>query len=219
VFGELGDQLATGQFWRAVAITMGRGVVGFSLAVVIGVVVGVLMTAIRPIRRSLGSLITGLQTMPSIAWFPLAVLLFKLSEGAILFVVVLGAAPSIANGVVGGADQVPTLLVRYGRSLHTSRWALYRHIVLPAAIPAFVTGLRQGWAFAWRSLMAGELIVIVGNRPSLGARLSFARDFSDARLMLALIIVVLVIGMLVDTAFTALDRTIRRRHGLVEINT
>ena len=106
--------------------------------------------------------------MPSIAWFPLAILLFKLSEQAIMFVVVLGAAPSIANGLIAGVDHIPPILLRAGRVLGARGVTAYRHVVLPASLPSFVGGLKQGWAFAWRSLMAGELLVIIAGKPSIG---------------------------------------------------
>jgi len=206
VLSELARLLGTGDFWKAVAVTGRRALTGYALAVVIGCAVGV----------AVGSFITGLQTMPSIAWFPLAIVLFKLTEGAILFVVVLGATPSIANGLIGGVDHVPPLLVRAGRTLGASGLSLYRHVVLPASLPAFVGGPKQGWAFAWRSLMAGELLVIVANRPSIGATLQYSRDNSDAELMGATMIVILVLGILVDTAFVRADNRIRSRYGLVD---
>ena len=103
--------------------------------------------------------------MPSIAWFPLAILLFKLSEEAILFVVVIGAAPSVANGLISGIDHIPPLWLRAGRVLGAKGLSAYRHVVLPAALPEFVSGLKQGWAFAWRSLLAGELLVIIASAP------------------------------------------------------
>ena len=106
-------------------------------------------------------MITGIQTMPSIVWFPLAIVLFAKSEAAILFVVVLGASPSIANGVISGVDHIPPMFLRAGRVLGARGAATYRHVVIPAALPAFVAGLKQGWAFAWRSLLAGELLVII----------------------------------------------------------
>jgi NitT/TauT family transport system permease protein len=153
--------------------------------------------------------------MPSIAWFPLAILLFGLSETAIVFVVVLGAAPAVANGLISGIDQVPPLLLRCGTVLGARGLRLYRHVVLPAALPAFLGGLKQAWAFAWRSLMAGELLVVLADRPSLGARLQFARELSDAQGLLAVMLVVLVIGMAVDAAFALVEREVRRRWGLV----
>lgn len=159
-------------------------------------------------------MITGLQTMPSIAWFPLAILLFQLSQSAILFVVVLRAAPSVANGIIAGVDHVPPLLVRAGRVVGARGTSLYRHVVLPAALPSVVAGLKQGWAFALRSLMAGELLVIVANKPSIGARLQFARELSDAPALMAYMTVILTIGVIVDTAVAAADRALRTRRGL-----
>ena len=215
VFAELGNQLVTGDFWRAVAITMTRGVVGFLIAAALGLVLGVLVARSRILRAAIGSLITGLQTMPSIAWFPLAILLFQLSEQAILFVILIGAVPSIANGVIGGVDYVPALLVRAGRNVGASGLSLYRHVVLPAALPSIVTGLKQGWAFAWRSLLAGELMVSIANRPSLGQFLNQSRELSDTSYMIALMIAILAIGIAVDAVFSAFERGIRRRRGVV----
>jgi NitT/TauT family transport system permease protein len=166
------------------------------------------------VRRAFGSFITGLQTMPSIVWFPFAILSFKLTESAILFVVVLGAAPAIANGLIFGVDHVPPLLVRAGRVLGARGFTLFRSVILPAALPSYVSGLKQGWAFAWRSLMAGELLVIVGNTSSLGVRLDFARTMSDAPLLLAYMIVILIVGLCVDAVFGAIDRRVRRTRGL-----
>ena len=214
VFGRLRELIAEGRFWTAIGVTLRRAVTGFTLAVAIGSAVGVLASRFRPLRAAIGSFITGLQTMPSIAWFPLAVLLFQLSEGAIMFVVVLGAAPSVANGLLNGIDHVPPLLGRAGRVLGARGVSLYRHVILPAALPGYVSGLKQGWAFAWRSLMAGELLVIIANRPSLGARLQFARELSDAPGLLALMIVILVIGIMVDSVFSAIDASLRRSRGL-----
>ncbi len=216
VLGQLWDQLDDGRFWTAVGITMRRAAVGYALAVVIGLVIGLAVARVGPLRHAVGSLVTGLQTMPSIAWFPLAVLLFQLSESAILFVVVLGAAPSIANGLIAGVDHVPPPLLRTGRMLGARGLALYRHVVVPAALPSLVVGLKQGWAFAWRSLMAGELLVIIANKPSVGAQLSFARELSDAPALMAMMVVILGIGILVDGVFARTDRALRWRWGLVE---
>jgi NitT/TauT family transport system permease protein len=177
-------------------------------------VIGILVARVGPLRLAVGAMITGLQTMPSISWFPLAILLFGLDERAITFVVVLGAAPSIANGVISGIDHVPAAYSRLGRVLGAGPAEQYRFITLPAALPAYVSGLTQGWAFAWRSLMAGELLVIIAGRPSLGASLEFARQFSQADRLLATMLVVLVLGMLVDGVFAAASRRIRQRWGM-----
>jgi NitT/TauT family transport system permease protein len=201
----------------AAGTTLGRAVQGFGLAILIGSTLGALVARSRVLRAAFGSLITGLQTMPSIAWFPLAILLFKLTNGAILFVVVLGAAPSIANGLISGIDHIPPLWLRAGRVLGARGFATLRHVVLPAALPGFVAGLKQGWAFAWRSLLAGELLVQIPGRFSLGERLEFARQVSDAPSLISVMIVILVIGILVDERlFGTADRAIRRRYGLVD---
>jgi NitT/TauT family transport system permease protein len=155
--------------------------------------------------------------MPSIAWFPLAILLFGLNEQAILFVVVLGAAPSVANGLIAGVDHVPRILLRAGRVLGARGIDAYRFVVLPAALPSFIGGMKQAWAFAWRSLLAGELLAIVAQHPALGVRLQLSRELNDARGLLATMIVILVIGIVVDAMlFGRLDTAIRRRWGLLE---
>ena len=195
--------------------TMKRAAVGYAISVVIGVALGLAVARSRILRAAVGSMITGLQTMPTIAWLPLAVLLFKLTEGAITFVVVLGAAPAIANGVISGVDHIPPVLLRAGRVLGARGLNTYRFVVIPAAFPGLVAGLKQGWAFAWRSLMAGELIVIIAQKPSLGVGLSYARELADAPLLMAYMIAVFVIGIVIDSLFFAkLERTIRRRWGL-----
>jgi NitT/TauT family transport system permease protein len=215
VVAELGNQLRTAALWQAVGVTLTRGVVGFAIATVLGLVLGIFVARSRILRAAIGSLITGLQTMPSIAWFPLAILLFTMSEQAILFVILIGAVPSIANGVIGGVDYVPALLVRAGRNVGASGLSLYRHVVLPAALPSIVTGLKQGWAFAWRSLLAGELMVAIAYRPSLGQFLNQSRDFGDTSYMISLMIVILAIGIGVDAVFSTIERGIRRRRGVV----
>ena len=211
---NLWGQMQTSELWHAIGTTLERAVVGFGLAVLIGAVIGALVSRIRPLRAAVGSLITGLQTMPSIAWFPFAIILFGLSTTAILFVIILGAAPSIANGLIAGVDYTPPLLLKAGKMMGLRRVSLYRHLILPASLPALVAGLRQGWAFAWRSLMAGELLVIIANQPSLGALLSADQDQSDMQSATAIIIVILVLGILVHTLFSLADRSIRRRWGL-----
>jgi NitT/TauT family transport system permease protein len=201
----------------AAGTTLWRAVQGFALAVVIGSIVGALVARNRVLRAGIGSMITGLQTMPSIAWFPLAILLFKLTEGAILFVVVLGAAPSIANGLISGIDNIPPLLLRAGRVLGARGWRSFRYVILPAALPSFVGGLKQGWAFAWRSLLAGELLVLIPGQHSLGEQLELNQQFADSAGLIATMIVVFVVGVIVDAlVFGTADRWVRRRYGLIE---
>ena len=217
VLPELKDMAADGTLWKGVSTTLGRAVVGFSIALVIGTVVGSVVGSVRFLRVAVGGFITGLQNMPSIAWFPLAIVLFKVSEGAIAFVVVIGAAPSIANGVISGMDTIPPILRRVGRVLGARGVSAYRFVSLPAALPAFVGGIKQGWAFAWRSLLAGEIIVIISSKPSIGQKLTQSRELVDYRQMMAWMLVILILGILIDTlVFGAAERRIRRRWGLAE---
>jgi NitT/TauT family transport system permease protein len=201
----------------AAGVTLGRAIQGFALAVVIGSIVGALVARNRILRAGIGSMITGIQTMPSIAWFPLAILLFKLTEGAILFVVVLGAAPSIANGLINGIDNIPPVYLRAGRVLGARGWRSFRHVILPAALPSFVGGLKQGWAFAWRSLLAGELLVLIPGQHSLGEQLELNQQFADAAGLIATMMVIFIVGVIVDALFFGtLDRFVRRRYGLID---
>jgi NitT/TauT family transport system permease protein len=211
---NLWDQAKTGLLWHAIGDTLQSAVIGFAVALLIGVVVGALVSRIAPLRAAVGSLITGLQTMPSIAWVPFAILLFGPNDTAILFLIILGAAPSIANGLIAGVDYTPPLLLKAGTMMGLRRLPLYRHLILPASLPAFVAGLKQGWAFAWRSLMAGELIVLVLNQPSLGELLNNDQSLSDLESATAIMIVIFIIGVFVDALFGAADRSIRKRWGL-----
>jgi NitT/TauT family transport system permease protein len=216
VLSNLWDQANHSLLWQAIGTTMKRAVIGFALALVIGSVVGALVSRIKVLRAAVGSMITGLQTMPSIAWFPFAIIFFGLNTSAILFVIVLGAAPSIANGLIAGVDYTPPLLLRAGKTMGLRGLALYRHLILPASLPTFVAGLKQGWAFAWRSLMAGELLVIIAGTSSIGVLLSNDQDQADMPSAMAIMIVILILGIGVDALFGAVDRSIRRRRGLAD---
>ncbi|GAA4224133.1 NitT/TauT family transport system permease protein [Streptosporangium album] len=217
VLPVLAERLTSGEYWEAIGVTMRRAITGFAVSVLIGLVLGAVVSRIRVLRAAFGSLITGLQTMPSIAWFPLAILLFGLTESAITFVVILGAAPSIANGLIAGVDYTPPILLRAGHVLGFRRLQLYRHVILPASLPSFLAGLKQGWAFAWRSLMAGELVVIIAHQSSLGERLFFDRELADSAGLLSTMIVILVIGIGVDLLFETADTSLRRRWGLAQV--
>jgi NitT/TauT family transport system permease protein len=216
VFQTLAEDIRTASFWQAVGITVQRAAIGFAAATLVGTLVGLAVGQSSVLRRAVGSLITGLQSMPSIVWFPFAILLFQLSETAIFFVVVLGAAPAIANGLISGIDHIDPMLLRAGKVLGARGPRSWAHVVLPAALPGYVAGLKQGWAFAWRSLMAGELLVIIASQPSIGVRLTFARELADAAGLQAMMIVVLVIGIIVDSLFFGtVERRVRRNRGLL----
>jgi NitT/TauT family transport system permease protein len=216
VFSNLWNDAVHGNLWSVIGATLQTAVIGYALAMVIGTVVGVLVARIPPLRAAVGSIITGLQTMPSIAWVPFAIILFGENTSAILFVVILGAAPSIANGLITGVDYTPPLLLRAGKTMGLRGFALYRYLVLPASLPAYVAGMKQGWAFAWRSLMAGELVVQIIGQFSIGQQLSVDQQNLDFTGATATIIVILIIGIVVDTLFTKLDLGIRKRRGLLD---
>jgi NitT/TauT family transport system permease protein len=216
VFPDLWSQAHHGLLWQAIGTTTKRAALGFGLALIIGSVIGALVSRIPTLRAAVGSILTGLQIVPSIAWFPFAIIFFGLSTPAIVFVIVIGAAPSIANGLIAGVDYTPPLLLRVGRTMGLRRVALYRHLILPASLPTYVAGLKQGWAFAFRSLMAGELLVIIANTSSLGVLLNNDQDQTDMPGVISIIIVILILGVLVDGLFNIANGRIRRRWGLAD---
>lgn len=214
--GNLWDQLHHGLIWQAIGTTLRRAVIGFAIALVIGTVAGALVSRIRPLRAAVGSLITAVQTLPSIVWVPFAIILFGATTTAILFVIVMTAAPAIANGLIAGADYLPPLLLRAGKTMGLRRLSLYRHVIMPATLPAFVGGLKQGWAFGWHGLIAGEVVVIILGQPSLGVLLTNDQDQADMASAIAIILVILVIGIVVDMLFNVVNGRIRRRWGVAE---
>jgi NitT/TauT family transport system permease protein len=215
VFSTLGDIVQTDRFWRAGGTTMQRAATGFAFSLVFGTLLGIAVAQSKVLRSGVGSMITGLQTMPSIVWFPFAMVLFGLfNPAAIMFVIVLGAAPSIANGVISGIDEVPPPLLRAGHMLGARGINRYRYVVLPAALPSYLAGLKQGWAFAWRSLMAGELIVQLPGQVTLGGELNDGQSTAQIDVLMAYMIVILVIGMVVDGIFSAITNRVRARRGL-----
>ncbi len=216
VFADLWQQARHGQLWSTIGWTLRSALSGYLIALVIGSLVGMLVARVAPLRAAVGSIITGLQTMPSVAWAPFGIILFGENNTCIMFVVVLGAAPSIANGLISGVDYTPPLLLRAGKTMGLRGIALYRYLILPASLPAYVAGLKQGWAFAWRSLMAAELFVAIIGQLSIGQLLSVDQQNLDFTGASSMIIVILVIGIIVDTLFTKLDRSIRRGRGLLD---
>lgn len=201
-------------FWLGVQNTVMRGVQGFLASLVIGTILGIAVSQWKVLRSAIGAMITGLQTMPSIVWFPFAILLFGLKSEAIYFVILMGAIPSIANGIINGIDDVPPSYLRAGHMLGARGWRRYRYVVIPAALPAYVAGLSQGWAFAWRGLLAGEIIVSIPEVPALGTQLNLAAKNSQSANLLALMIVVLVIGMLASFVFSSIGQRVRAKRGL-----
>ncbi|MGH3251954.1 MAG: ABC transporter permease [Trebonia sp.] len=211
---NLWDQVRTGLLWHAIGDTLERAVIGYALALVIGTVVGLLVARVAPLRAAVGSLITGLQTMPSAAWIPFAIILFGLNTSAIMFIIVMAAAPAVANALIAGVDYTPPLLLKAGKVMGLRGLALNRYLILPAALPTFVAGMKQAWAFTWHALLTAELLVLVAGEPSIGVLFSADQDQTDMPSTIAIMIVILVLGVLVDAAFGVANRAIRKRWGL-----
>ncbi|MEV1128816.1 ABC transporter permease [Agromyces sp. NPDC049794] len=216
VAAALGEAWSDGRLQLAVATSLERGILGFLIAVAVGTPLGLLLAEWAPLRRALGPLISGLQALPSVAWVPAAILWFGLSDATVYFVVLMGAIPSIVNGLVAGVAQVPPQLRRVGTVLGASRLELATSVVLPAALPGYLAGLKQGWAFSWRSLMAAEIIAFGGSIGfGLGSLLQQGRDLADLAGVLGTIVVILVVGIVIELlVFGPVERGLLRRRGL-----
>lgn len=217
VWNAMGDAWASGRLQVAVTTSLERGVVGFLIAIVVGTPIGLLLAEVRPIRRAVGPIISGLQVLPSVAWVPAAIIWFGLSDATVYFVILMGAIPSIVNGLIAGVDQVPPQLRRVGTVLGASRWQLATAVIMPAALPGYVAGLKQGWAFSWRSLMAAEIIAVGGTIGfGLGSMLQQSRELADLASVLATIILILAIGILIELVFFGpIERRLLTRRGLL----
>ncbi len=212
VLSSLTTGFASGQFAQAALVSLQRLVIGYAISLVLGTILGVLVGRFPVIEETVGSLILGLQALPSVCWLPLAVLWFGLTEQAIIFVVVMGALFSITLGIDSGIKNTPPIYLRAARTLGTQGQALYSQVILPAALPSIVGGLKQGWTFAWRSLMAAELLYFT---LSLGNLLNNGRDLNDAAQVIAVMLVIIAIGVAIDTLiFSTIERNLRERWGL-----
>ncbi len=216
VGAKFGEIIADGSIWSILWTSISRGVLGFLLALVIATPLGLLVAKVSVVRRAIGPLLSGLQSLPSVAWVPAAVLWFGLTDATIYFVVLAGSIPSIANGLVAGIDQIPPILPRAGQVLGARGFAAARHILLPAALPGYLAGCKQGWAFSWRSLMAAEIIAagpLLG--VGLGAYLKNGSDFNDISVVFAAVLLILIVGIGIELlVFRPLERRVLRARGL-----
>jgi NitT/TauT family transport system permease protein len=212
VLQTLADGVTSGLFVTAALVSMQRIAIGYALSLIIGVPLGLLLGRVRLLDETVGSLVIGIQALPSVCWLPLAILWLGLNERAIIFVVVMGALFSITLGVADGVRNTPPLYLRAARTLGARGLAIYTEVVLPAALPAVLAGLKQGWAFAWRSLMAGELLYFT---LSLGNLLQTGRDLNDVAQVMAVMLVIIVVGVTIDRVlFAPWERRVRARWGL-----
>ncbi|MGH3939890.1 MAG: ABC transporter permease [Pseudonocardiaceae bacterium] len=216
VLGVFVEMLVDGRAWEAITTSVSRGALGFLASLVVGTLLGLAMWRSGWLRRAIGPFVSGLQSLPSIAWVPAAIIWFGLTDAAIYTVVLLGAVPSIANGLLAGFDQVPPLLQRVGRVLGLGAIGRVRHVLLPAALPGYLAGLKQGWAFSWRSLMAAELITYAPKLGiGLGQQLNIGRELHAMDLVITSILLILLVGIAIELlVFTPLERHVLRARGL-----
>lgn len=216
VWDSVANVAATGEVWSILWTSISRAFLGFLIALLIATPLGLLVAKVKVVRSAIGPLLSGLQSLPSVAWVPAAVLWFGLTDATIYFVVLAGSIPSIANGLVAGIDQIPPILPRVGRVLGARGLTNAWHILLPAALPGYLAGCKQGWAFSWRSLMAAEIIAagpLLGI--GLGAFLKEGSDFNDISKVFAAIVLILVVGIGIELLlFRPIERRVLRARGL-----
>lgn len=216
VWSEFTAIVDDGRVWSILWTSISRAALGFAVALLIATPLGLLVAKVQVVRSAIGPLLSGLQSLPSVAWVPAAILWFGLTDATIYFVVLAGSIPSIANGLVAGIDQIPPILPRVGQVLGASGLRSARHILLPAALPGYLAGCKQGWAFSWRSLMAAEIIAsgpLLGF--GLGAYLKDGSDLSNMPGVIAAIFLILIVGIGIELlVFRPVERRVLRARGL-----
>ncbi len=211
---SIGRMLADGRLAAAVARSMARIAQGYAISAALGIPLGVALARSEMVRRALRPIVLGLQALPSICWLPLAILWFGLSESAILFVVVMGSLLAIAIATQDAVAGVDPVLLRAAGTLGIRGPRFHLGVLLPAALPGILTGLKLGWSFAWRALMAGELLFVAGG---LGQLLQAGREVLDAAQVMGVMASIVAIGMTVDKVlFRIFELRVRQRWGLIE---
>jgi NitT/TauT family transport system permease protein len=199
-------------FWIAMGVSMKRMLIGYAISVALGMFLGLGVASNKFLEKTVGGLLVSLQSLPSICWLPLAVLWFGLTEKAILFVVIMGSLLSVTIAMETGRKQMPRIYGMAGRNLGARRFRLFWHVLLPASLPYIVNGLKQGWAFAWRSLISGEMIFV---SLGLGQLLMMGRDLNDMSQVIAVMILIVILGYIVDgIVFRTMERKLQERWGL-----
>jgi len=199
-------------FLIAIAVSMRRVLIGYAISVILGMVLGLGVASSKFLEETMGGLLVSLQSLPSICWWPLALLWFGLSQNAILFVVVMGSLLSVTLAMEDGRKQMPKIYSMAGRNLGASGFQLFWHVLLPASLPFIVSGLKQGWAFAWRSLITAEMLYL---SLGLGQVLMMGRDLNDMSAVIAVMILIIAIGYVVDgVVFKSMERHLQHKWGL-----
>lgn len=217
VLDALRAQAEQDLLWQSVINSVRRAGQGFIISILVATPIGLALGFYPKLRAIFGPILTGLQQLPSVAWVPAAIIWFGLSDATIFTVVLLGAVPSIANGLLAGMDQIPPIYLRAGQVMGAKGFGRTWRIVLPAAWPGYLAGLEQGWAFAWRSLMAAELIAVSpALGPGLGQMLDTGRSLGDMALILGAIAMIMAVGILIERlVFSPLRQRTLRNRGLI----
>ncbi len=210
----LWDAAIDGSLIEATVVTMKRLLAGYAIGIAAGLPTGLLIARFRFLRDTLGMLALGLQGMPSVCWVPLALLWFGQTEAAMLFVVVMGTVWSVILAAENGVRNVNPIYVRAARTMG-SRWLhIWTHVILPASLPFVVSGMKQGWAFAWRSLMAAEIFVTILTGFGLGHLLHYGRELQAMEQVIGIMFVLVVLGLLADKLlFSPWESWMHRRWG------
>ncbi len=199
-------------FYVAIMISMKRIILGYGISLVAGVSLGILLGSVKLLDDIIGPPLFGLRTLPSICWLPLGILWFGLSEKMIIFVVFMGATFSITLATDDGVKNIPPIYLKAASTMGATRIRRYFRVILPAALPSIVTGMKLGWSFAWRSLMAGEMLFV---SLGLGHLLMMGRELNDLGQVIAVMGLILAIGITLDRlVFGNLENRIRERWGL-----
>jgi NitT/TauT family transport system permease protein len=209
------ESLLSGELLEATWVTMRRLVIGFAIGAAIGIPLGALCARVRWVRDTVGVLALGLQTLPSVCWVPLALLWFNINEKAVIFVVVMGTVWAVVIAVQESVLNVPPLYLRAAQTMGSKSWHLWSRVIFPAALPGVLGGMKQGWAFAWRSLMAAEIFVVIIDGFGLGALLNAGRDLHRMDQVMGVMAVVILVGLLADLIFfSPVESWLRRSRGL-----
>src|SRR5438552_4033700 len=199
-------------FWIAIAVSVQRVLIGYGISVVLGMVLGLGVASNKFLEETVGGLLVSLQSLPSICWWPLALLWFGLNQNAILFVVIMGSLLSVTLAMEDGRKQMPRIFGQAGRNLGAKGFKLFWYVLLPASLPFIVSGLKQGWAFAWRSLITAEMLYL---SLGLGQVLMMGRDLNDMSAVIAVMFLIIALGYIVDgVVFKGMERHLQNKWGL-----
>src|SRR5277367_3652068 len=205
----LWDGFSDHSFWIGIAVTMKRMLIGYTLSVVLGMILGLGVASSKFLEETVGGLLVSLQSLPSICWWPLALLWFGLNQNAILFVVIMGSLLSVTLAMEDGRKQMPKIFGMAGRNLGAKGFKLFWYVMLPASLPFIVSGLKQGWAFAWRSLITAEMLYL---SLGLGQVLMMGRDLNDMSAVIAVMLLIIALGYIIDgVVFKGMERHLQNK--------